>query len=202
MAGKFEIWTNRDLEDLIDAYPLASIVSSSPGYIVSEMPMLLDLDANGTPVSLTGHLPRNGPHAGILHRDPAALFIFRGANGYISPGTAGKKDWAPTWNFAVAHVVAEVQLDDRLTDESLERVVAHMERERKEPWSIADLGSRYQSLRAAVIGFRAPIRSIQARFKLGQDETPDTLQTIVQGVGDEALAGWMRRFNPSLMDTR
>jgi hypothetical protein len=47
-----------------------------------------------------------------------------------------------------------------------------------------------------VIGFRAPILSVEARFKLGQDEKAPALATIAQHLEDKALVHWMRRFNP------
>ena len=150
-------------------------------------------------MSLTGHFPRFNPHFKQLQDRPRALFVFQGPHAYISPEYVSKKNWAPTWNFAIIRIEAEVIFDDSLTDEALQRVVAHMERDVAQPWSVDALGPRYQQLRNAVIGFRAPIRSITARFKLGQDENPETLSEIVQRIDDAPLIQWMKRFNPDRM---
>jgi transcriptional regulator len=192
MSAPFDRWTDLDIRDLVAAYPLAWIVA---GPVATPMPMLLDLDSAGRPVSLTGHLPRSGPLFQRLQADPRALFLFQGPQGYISPQWTGTRDWAPTWNFACARIEAEVAFDDGLTASALERVVAHMERGRPEPWTVAELGPRYARLAQAVVGFRAPIRSLSARFKLGQDERDGVLAHILHGLEDENLVAWMTRFN-------
>ncbi|WP_439623672.1 FMN-binding negative transcriptional regulator [Shinella sp.] len=195
MSGKFDTWNDRDIRDVIDSYPMASIIPEGDALSTIEMPVLLDCDGDGRPTSLTGHLPRHAPIANLLTGNPRCMFLFRGPEGYISPSITGKTDWAPTWNFVVARVVADIVPDDAITDEALDRTVAHMERGRTTPWTRESLGARYQTLRAAVIGFRAPIRSVSARFKLGQDEQHETFAHIVESLEDEALVYWMRRMN-------
>ncbi|MNE67081.1 putative FMN-binding domain protein [compost metagenome] len=110
---------------------------------------------------------------------------------------AGKSDWAPTWNFVAVRIAADIVPDDALTDEALERTVAHMERGRDVPWTRESLGARYTKLRSAVIGFRAPLATVAARFKLGQDETRETFDHILAALEDEALSHWMKRMNQS-----
>jgi len=46
---------------------------------------------------------------------------------------------------------------------------------------------------AAVIGFRAHIVSVTARFKRGQDKTTDTFYHIISSLTDEKLKYWMLR---------
>ncbi len=46
----------------------------------------------------------------------------------------------------------------------------------------------------SVIGFRARILSVSARFKLGQDEMAETFARIVASLGDEDLKYWMTRM--------
>jgi len=61
------------------------------------------------------------------------------------------------------------------------------------------MGLRYQSLAQRVIGFRANVRAIRAKFKLGQDERDDVFRDIVAGLGQssdqDALLEWMKLFN-------
>jgi transcriptional regulator len=47
-----------------------------------------------------------------------------------------------------------------------------------------------------IIGFRARVTALSARFKLGQDETPETLDAILEALPEPAMIDWMRRFNP------
>jgi len=199
MSNLFETWTNQDVSDLVAAYPLAMIISKGSDFATTLMPMLLDVDAQGSPVSLTGHFPRASAHFAQLSEQPHALFLFQGPHAYVSPTIIRKKSWAPTWNFAVVRIVANVQFDEGLTDEALDRVSAHMEAGEKNPWTRAELGVRDEQLRKAVIGFRAPIDSLTARFKLGQDESPESLADIAENIDNAPLIAWMRRFNQTRM---
>ena len=70
-----------------------------------------------------------------------------------------------------------------------------MERGRREPWTADRLGARYDALIRHILAFRARITHIDARFKLGQDETDAVFDAIVADLGDDPLAGWMRRMD-------
>jgi transcriptional regulator len=193
MADLFTRYSTSDVATLIASYPLAIICSFHNNFIASQMPMLLEQE-DGVAKSLLGHFPKQNPHFEVLTNDPNALFIFHGPQSYVSPTDAGKSDWAPTWNFATVQIEAKVCFDDMLTDQSLEAIVEAMERERGTKWSTGDLGARYDSLRARVMGFRAHITNIRARFKLGQDESEAVFESIVANTGDTALTSWMRRM--------
>jgi len=193
MAELFTRYSTSDVAALIESYPLATICSFRNSFVASQMPMLLEQD-DGVPKSLLGHFPKQNPHFEVLTNDPNALFIFHGPQSYVSPTDAGKSDWAPTWNFATVQIEAKVCFDDKLTDQSLEAIVEAMERARGTKWSTGDLGARYGNLRARVMGFRAHITNIRARFKLGQDESEAVFESIVANTGDSALTSWMRRM--------
>lgn len=191
MSGTFSDVSQDDLARLIADHPLAWIVAPGDPRHATPMPLLLERGADGTPLSLLGHLPSRHPLVATFAARPAGLFLFQGPHGYITPEWLADKDWAPTWNFAVAAIEAEVAFDAALTDEALRALVAHMERDRVAPWRIDALGDRYAQLRDRVTGFRATITSWRARFKLGQDENDDIFGAIVAGLGDGELARWM-----------
>lgn len=195
MTDPFDSWSNRDINDVISAHPMASIIPNADPLSTIEMPVLLDCDNEGQPVSLTGHLPRHAPIAGLLATSARCTFLFRGPDSYISPAMAGKSNWAPTWNFITVRIAADIVPDQALTDEALDRTVAHMERSRPAPWTRESLGARYETLRRGVIGFRAPISTIVARFKLGQDEQRETFDHILASLGDTTLTSWMKRMS-------
>lgn len=194
--GPFTQWTNRDLVDLIDAFPLAWVVSPSAPHLSTPLPMLIETDESGQPRSLLGHFAKRNPQVEQIRADPSALFLFTGPHAYISPELIkSTRDWGPTWNYAVARVLADVRFDEGLNDEALTTLVEKMERRRDQPWSPTELGPRYGQLKGHIIAFRAPITSIEARFKLGQDERPEIYTQIVEGLGANELASWMRRFS-------
>jgi len=179
-----------EIRRIVDANPWATIVSNGPDGLVSSHYVVL-LDEDRDDLTIVGHVGRPDD---LIHGmgERELLVVFQGPHGYITPEYLSDKDWAPTWNFAVVVIEAEVAIDATLTDEALRRLVAHMERDSPEPWSVEAMGARYATLRDRVIGFRATITSCRPRFKLGQDESDKAFAEIVAGLGDRPLARWMR----------
>ena len=196
MNGPFDNWTDDDVAALIRDHPLAWIVSANGGFAATPLPLLLERDGEGRPTELIGHFARSNPQVTALEAAPRALFLFSGAQGYITPNWLEDRDWAPTWNYSVVRIEAEIAFDEALNDEALDRLVSAMEAGRPRPWTTAELGARYEGMRKRIIAFRARILSFDARFKLGQDERPDVLGQILSGLAGDPLADAMRRFNP------
>ena len=156
----------------------------------------LETDAEGRPASLLGHFAKSNPQVEKIRAERRTLFLFTGPHGYISPElVTTTRNWGPTWNYATARIVADVEFDESLNDEALEKLVGRMEQGRPDPWTREYLGARYETMKRAIIAFRAPIVSIDARFKLGQDEREEVFSDIVSGLGPSDLSEWMRRFN-------
>jgi len=191
MSDPFAGAGDDDVARLIDQHPLAWIVARGARGLATPMPLLLESSAEGRPGALIGHLPKAHPLVAALTAQPGGLFLFQGPSGYISPEWLTNKDWAPTWNFAVAVIEADVVFDESLTERALVDLVAHMERDRPEPWTVEAMGDRFAILRSWVIGFRATITATRARFKLGQDENDTVFAEILAGQGDGELARWM-----------
>lgn len=192
----FERFDDRDVVDLITEYPLAWVLPyTGAATAASLLPLLVETDAHGRPSALVGHMARRNPLMAALIADPRALILFTGPQAYLSPGLVSDRRWAPTWNYAQIRIEAQVDFDGVTSDEALAMIVDAMEHDRDHPWTIADMGPRYDRMRQAIIGFRARIDGLQGRFKLGQDEAADTLQEILSSHSDAALVRWMRRFN-------
>jgi len=197
----FEPRSNADLARLIEAAPLAWVVSAHDGRpFATPLPLLLETDAEGEPVDLLGHFALRNPQVAALQASPRATILFMGPNGYISPEGIRQPQWGPTWNYACARFDTEIHFQREATDEALNRLAAAMERERAQPWQTADMGPRYAELAQHVIAFRARIFSVNSRFKLGQDESPQTRADILTHLQNPALAEWMREFNPAPID--
>lgn len=195
-GGLFDQWSDGDVVDLVASFPLAWVVSSRPDFAATMLPILLEADDAGRPVSLLGHFAKRNPQVERIRADGRTLFLFTGPHGYISPElVTTTRNWGPTWNYAQARIVADVEFDEGLNDEALEKLVGKMEQGRRDPWTRAELGPRYDRMKRAIIAFRAPIVSIEAKFKLGQDERAEVFSDIVSGLEAGDLADWMRRFN-------
>jgi len=194
-ASPFDSFTDADVADLIAEYPLAWLCAAGgSAAAASLLPLLLERDGAGRPTRLIGHMARRNPLFAALQADPRCLILFTGPQAYVSPETVGDLQWGPTWNYAQLRV--EGVTDFAIADgETLEMLVTAMESERDEPWRIADMGPRYHKLAEAIVGFTIPIDRLEGRFKLGQDERPETVRRILSDHPDAGLVRWMRRFN-------
>jgi transcriptional regulator len=197
MAGPFDV-THADIADLIAAYPLAWVVSRSGegASAATPLPLLAVADDEGRIVKLIGHFARRNPQVAVLEGDPRALILFQGPHGYVSPSWIADRTWAPTWNYAVIRIEADIRFDPELTDRALEDLVKRMEAGRPNAWSIADMGERYARLRTGIVAFEAHVRRLDHKFKLGQDERPEVFTQILAHSEDPELVRWMRRMNP------
>lgn len=196
MANPFKNWTGKDVADLVDEFPLALLITGSgEDPVVSPLPMLVDRDSRGNPVRLVGHMALRNPQVEQLRHHPRAMFTFLGPNSYISPRLVSKKGWGPTWNYAVAWIEADVTLVPEKNHQALQRLVRHLEGEGQSAWTTEEMGDRYGQLSQYIIAFDAEIRSVSAKFKLGQDEDPAAFGEILRGLEVPELAEWMQRFS-------
>ena len=196
MKKLFEARDASDVIRLVDEYPLAWIVSAAAtGFAATPLPLLAETDSSGTLTSLLGHFALSNPHVAQLRESPWATVLFNGPHGYISPEAVSQQGWAPTWNYAIAQCEVYIEFLPDQNDEALERLVSKMEEGRREPWTVDRVGERYASMVRRIIAFRAHVRSVRGRFKLGQDESPHTLNELLSWLPDPALKRWMRDFN-------
>ncbi|MGE4303948.1 MAG: FMN-binding negative transcriptional regulator [Novosphingobium sp.] len=196
MNPLFSRYDNQDIRRLIAEYPLAWVVApSAPIASASLLPMIGEFDPQGQLVRLVGHMARTNILAGIFEENGTAQFLFVGPQGYVSPEYSGKRNWGPTWNYAALRVEAEVRMDPALTEAALERLLQANEAGRSHPWTATELEDRYPRMLAAIIGFEAHVLSIDATFKLAQDEEADVLASLIHTHPDRALCDWMSAMN-------
>lgn len=192
----FDRFGPADVRDLIAEFPLAWVCArGGDGAPSSLLPLLGDYDADGGLIDLVGHLSRRSPLLPALTKEPQALVLVQGPQGYVSPEHAGRRDWAPTWNYAQLRIEAQVRFTPEDTEEAVRRLVEAMETGRARPWALEDMGPRSQAMMRQIVGFRARVTTVRGRFKLGQDETPETARAIIAALGGSDLARWMARFN-------
>lgn len=183
---------------LVGEYPLAWVVSGGEGgdFAATPLPLLGEFDQSGAIVALFGHFGRSNRQVAMLEREPAATILFQGPQGYISPHLVSSPNWGATWNYAVARFDVDVRFVPDETEAAVHRLAAALDKDRTEPWTPDRMGARLPQLLPHIVAFRATVRVCEARFKLGQDERPDTLDEIIGGLDDTALVRWMGKMNP------
>jgi transcriptional regulator len=177
---------------LIRDHPLAWVVSGDRDATL--LPLIAECGADGTPVALVGHYPRRNPQLAAFERDPQALILFRGPEGYVSPRLVSNPTWGATWNYAALRIVATLAFVPEETEDALRRLAAQLEP--AGGWRPEQMGARFDELARHVVAFRARIVSCEPQFKLGQDERAATFAEIVAGHSDAALVAAMRRNRP------
>ena len=177
---------------LMRDHPLAWVVSRD--FDATLLPLIAECDADGVPVALVGHYPRRNPQVAMFERDPQALILFRGPQGYVSPTLVSNPTWGPTWNYAAVRIVATLGFVPSETDAALRRLAAQLEK--AGGWRPEQMGQRFDQLARHVVAFRAHIVRCEPQFKLGQDEGAETFAEIISGHTDAALVGAMLRNRP------
>lgn len=190
----FEAYDDSDVRLLIEQYPLAWVCAAG-GAEASQLPLIGSYDDEGRLTELIGHFARANPLGAALKADPNAVILFSGPSGYVSPRQTGRRNWAPTWNYAQLRIQAEITIEPDFTAAAVDMLIDHMERDAENPWTAQELGERYGLLMPMIVGLRARVVDAKAKFKLGQDERPDTLRAILGNLQNEELERWMLRFN-------
>ena len=195
VSTTFEQFDASDVRDLITEFPLAWLSAEDAcADHASLLPLLGAYDAAGELTHLIGHMARRNPLFEALTANPHALILFKGPEAYVSPEHAGTRDWAPTWNYAQLRLEVDIAFEPDETVSALTLLVDAMEEGRIEPWTAAELGARYAPMQRMIIAFRARVKKVSGKFKLGQDEAPETLRAMLDNIPDEPTVRWMRRF--------
>lgn len=196
MTGAFVPRDDADVLALVRAYPLAWVIghgsTDSTPFDATPLPLLPELDASGRIASFLGHFALANPQVAALRADPRALLLFKGPDGYIAPRLVSNPTWGPTWNYAVARFQVRIEFAPDDNDRALDALAATLEADNPDPWTTARMGPRYAQMRQHIIAFHAHVERVQATFKLGQDEQPQTFDEIVGGLDDAPLRTWMQ----------
>jgi transcriptional regulator len=193
----FAARSNQDVLRLVETNPLAWLVAGGRGTL---LPLRAVTDGDGRILRLRGHFARSNPHVQLLRDDPRALLLFLGPHGYISPSWMQDRAQAPTWNYASAQIQADIAFfeGEAETEALLADLIGAMEAGRDKAWRHEEMGARYASLSRRIIGFDAHVRSVEAKFKLGQDERRDVFADITGALAREPdaadLLQWMLDF--------
>lgn len=199
----FRVEDRNEMIAMIRACRLATLVTSSqPDLMATPLPMYLDPEEGELGV-LYGHIAKANPQWNEAG-EKDGLVIFQGANGYVSPAwypsKAATGKVVPTWNYVAVHAWGPVEFfhdKDRLL-----QVVSHLtdlhEQEKPARWSVQDAPAEFiDRMLGAIVGIRVPIRRIEAKKKLSQNQSREDRAGAKAGLaasprpGDREVAAMM-----------
>lgn len=164
------------------------VVSGEDGPVAAHIPMILNRDATGAPVSLEGHVARNNPLAAACAQPVRALAIFAGADAYVTPSLyLSKREHGkvvPTWNYVAVHVSGAVEAFDDADAllEQVNRITDMMEQPAAVPWKVSDAPDDYvMKMLNAITGVRLKIDAIAGIRKLSQNRSEADRASVLNG---------------------
>jgi len=189
------------LQDTMDDYPFADLVTTSPALRITHIPVWLDRGA-GKFGTLYGHVAKHNPQSSAFDERNTAVIVFHGPHAYISPSWYENPKSVPTWNFSTVHVSGKPQ---PVTDESQLRallatlIVRSEGKYSKGNYNFEELPKSYtSSLMQGIVGFRMPIENLEGKFKLGQERSEKDKGSIVAHLktmpGEQAVGEYTARM--------
>ncbi len=185
-----------DLHGLIETYPLGTwICNTQTGLDAHHLPFVLD-KTQGEFGVLRAHVSRANEVWRHLLKDQESLVVFTGPQSYITPNWYPSKKVServvPTWNYTAVHVRGQaIVRDDRewvltmLAELTEIHELKYARCMSSEPWTLNHAPQEFiERLSKAVVGIEIPIRAIEGRWKLSQDEAHEDKMGAVKGLRD------------------
>lgn len=185
------------LRAFLEEHPFGTLITAADSGdalpMVSQIPVRVHDEREGR---CTGHLARANPQSACLD-GRAALLLVLGPHAYVSPRWYGRPD-VPTWNYAAVEVRGTVhRLEGAAGDEAVRAQLAGFEA----PDTPAPDEERFRGLLHAVVPFELRIASLQGKFKLSQNRSPEDRARVRAALAagsalEAATAELMARFDP------
>ena len=183
------------LHALIQAHPLANLVTLGPGGLqASLIPFLIEAQADG-PGLLRAHLARANDQVEALRAGAEALVIFQGPQAYVSPGWyAAKAEHGrvvPTWNYITVQAWGRPRVIDHAAwlRGQVGDLTDAQETGRAQPWAVSDAPSPFvEAQLRAIVGLEIPVDRIEGKWKLSQNRSDADRAGVVEGLAAEGLA--------------
>lgn len=180
------------LDDFMDEFAFADLVTGSPSIRVTHIPTLLDRKS-GTYGTIFGHVSRNNPQHETFDGQ-AAVIVFHGPDAYISPTWYTNQKAVPTWNFAVVHASGKPRAitDKKVLRDRLSALVRKFEG--TSSYGLDGLPDAFLNpMLDGIVGFEMPIESLEGKFKLGQERSEADRAGLLAHL-NEPMRGFTAKF--------
>lgn len=185
------------VDELIDSHPFATLVTQREGEpFATHVPLLRE--RRGGRMVLVGHVARANPHWRSLV-DAAAMAVFHGPHGYVSPRWYVSPNLVPTWNYAAVHCYGRARLLDDARDARaiLAKLVDRYEGSGADRWTMRLDPDFEAKLVAAIVAFEIDVERVEAKLKLSQNRLPADRDAMLAALdadaGAQELAALTRR---------
>lgn len=177
---------------LVQAHPLATIVSSATGMLTADhVPLVLHKDAGERGV-LHGHVAAANPLFRRTVGPIEALAIFQGPQSYVTPSWCPSKAEhgrvVPTWNYAVVHARGTLRFI-RETDwlmGHLHDLTSQHESHRSAPWAVSDAPGDFVARQLkGLVGLEVEINDLAGVWKVSQNRSAADRDGVEAGLRAE-----------------
>ncbi len=187
----FRVENTRQLNELIAAYPLATLIRNGANRpVVAYAPLICETEG-GRIIRLTGHIAKANPFWRTTH-GPKIAAVFSGPDSYVSaslyPSKREHGRVVPTWNYVRVEVAGHmfVETEPEKLPFYIRRPTEEMERHRGPPWSIDDLPRPHlEKLMNAIVGIRIDVESAVGAWKLDQHKSKADRAGVMEGLLEE-----------------
>jgi len=164
--------------NFIKENPFATFILQGKSLLATHIPVIV----RGTAASFTleAHIAKTNPQINYLVNGKEVLFIFKGADHYISSSWYTNKDIS-TWDYSAVHINAKLQLQTKSQlISSLKRLVRTFEKDLKHPEFYEDLPQNLiQQHLTKITGFTGIPVEVNAIAKLHQGFDPKDINSVV-----------------------
>ncbi len=184
-----------ELRALMEAAPLAVLVTFGDGRMhVSHIPLLFD-SADGPHGTLIGHFAAANPQSQHYDASVEAIAIFNGPDAYVSPNWyQTKRETAkvvPTWNYVAVYAFGQMEFIDDAPGKRavVARLTAHHEAKQPKAWAVDDAPEDFvQSQLRAIRPFAFRIARLEGKWKLSQNRSEQDRDGVIAALGSTDAA--------------
>jgi transcriptional regulator len=184
---------------LMQAHPLAQLVSVDEAGFPFVTPLPLKLELRDHQPWLLGHLARANPHAKLLATKSQALVTFMGPQAYMPASVYPDLKRVPTWNYLTVHARVRVQMLDG--DEAKDNLLKPLIAEHDPPYAAQWRGlpeDYTHAMLSGIVAFELEVTELQCKVKLNQHRPESHAKmhaAYAQGTdAEQQLAQWMQRL--------
>ena len=199
---QFKEHDDKEIRDIIDQFPLATVVCYSEGeFVANHIPLLRSADG-----AYTGHIAKANPLFELYPNGTNAIAIFSSDNSYISPNwyptKAQNHRQVPTLNYQVVHLQGHIEFEN--STKARLAVVGELTKKYEKlnfgskGWRMSDAPKEYlEQMLDNIAAFKFIVKKVTAKSKLSQNREEqdfDSVTLAMDKIGKPVLAKAMRRI--------